>query len=86
MPVIEKGRDGVLKLLKRINPNKASGPDMIPARILKDLAEEFASFLTEIFQRSLTDGEVPMDWLSANVTAILKRVIDSRPAITDLSL
>ena len=46
MPDIEIGRDGVLKLLKKINPNKASGPDMIPARILKDLAEELAPFLT----------------------------------------
>ena len=73
MPDIEIGRDGVLKLLKKINPNKASGPDMIPARILKDLAEELAPFLTEIFQRSLADGEVPMDWRSANVTAIFKK-------------
>ena len=73
MPNIEIGRDGVLKLLKKINPNKASGPDMIPARILKDLAEELAPFLTEIFQRSLADGEVPMDWHSAYVTAIFKK-------------
>ena len=73
MPDIEIGRDGVLKPLKKINPNKASGPDMIPARILKDLAEELAPFLTEIFQRSLADGEVPMDWRSANVTAIFKK-------------
>ena len=73
MPDIEIGRDGVLKILKKINPHKASGPDMIPARILKDLAEELAPFLTEIFQRSLADGEVPMEWRSANVTAIFKK-------------
>ena len=70
MPYIEIGRDGGLKLHKKINPNKASGQDMIPARILKDLSEELAPFLIEIFQRSLADGEVPMDWGSANVTAI----------------
>ena len=46
---------------------------MIPARILKDLAEELAPFLTEIFQRSLADGEVPMEWRSANMTAIFKK-------------
>ena len=86
MPDIEIGRDGVLKLLKKINPNKASGPDMIPARILKDLAEELAPFLAEIFQRSLADGEVPMDWRSANVTAIFKKGDRIKPAITDLSL
>ena len=73
MPDIEISREGVLKLLKKINPNKASGPDMIPARILKDLAEELAPILTEIFRRTLVDGEVPVDWRSANVTAIFKK-------------
>ena len=52
MPDIEISREGVLKLLKKINPNKASGPDMIPARILKDLAEELAPILYK-----LTDWE-----------------------------
>ena len=46
---------------------------MIPARILKDLAKELSPFLTEIFQRSLADGEVPMEWRSANMTAIFKK-------------
>ena len=73
IPDIDISREGVLKLLKKINPNKASGPDMIPARILKDLAEELAPILTEIFQRTLADGEVPVDWRSANVTAIFKK-------------
>ena len=48
-PDIDISREGVLKLLKKINSNKASGRDMIPARILKDLAEELAPILTEIF-------------------------------------
>ena len=73
IPDIDTSREGVLKLLKKINPNKASGPDMIPARILKDLAEELAPILTEIFRRTLADGEVPVDWRSANVTAIFKK-------------
>ena len=73
MPDIDISREGVLKLLKKINPNKASGPDMIAARILKDMAEELAPILTEIFRRTLADGEVPVDWRSANVTAIFKK-------------
>ena len=56
MPDIEISREGDLKLLKKINPNKAPGPDMIPAHILKDLAEELAPILTEIFRRTLVDG------------------------------
>ena len=34
MPDITVTKEGVEKLLKKINPNKACGPDMIPARIL----------------------------------------------------
>ena len=67
MPDIEISREGVMKLLKKINPNKASGPDTIPAHILKDLAEELALILTEIFRRILVDGEVPVDWRSAKL-------------------
>ena len=73
MPNIMISQEGVLKLLKKINPHKASGPDMIPARILKDLSDVIAPILTIIFQRNLTLGEVPEDWKSANVTPIFKK-------------
>ena len=31
-----------MKLLKKLNPGKASGPDRLSPRILKELAEELA--------------------------------------------
>ena len=40
---------------------KASGSDMIPARILRDMADEMAPVLTVIFQRTLTLGDIPDD-------------------------
>ena len=46
---------------------------MIPVHILKDLAEELSPILTEIFRRTLAEGEVPMEWHSANVSAIFKK-------------
>ena len=73
MPSIMISEEVVLKLLKKINPHKASGPDMIPACILKDLSDVIAPILTMIFQRTLTLGEVPEDWKSANVTPIFKK-------------
>lgn len=45
MPDIEVSLEGVVKLLKELNPNKASGPDGIPAHILKLAAEEVAPAL-----------------------------------------
>jgi hypothetical protein len=41
MPVITVSI-GVQKLLQKLNPQKACGPDQIPARILRDLADVIA--------------------------------------------
>ena len=49
---IQVTNEGIRKLLQKLNPGKASGPDLLPARILKELAEEFSPYLTAIFQRS----------------------------------
>ena len=59
MPDIKVNKEGVAKLLHKLNPSKASGPDLIPARILKELAVELAPFLTTIFQGSINSGTVP---------------------------
>ena len=73
MPDIKVSVEGVTKLLRDINPNKASGPDEIPARILKLAAEEIAPALSVIFQRSLDSGEIPSPWLRANITPLFKK-------------
>ena len=60
MPSINITARGVLKLLKGLNPNKASGPDNISPRILRELSDELASPLTTIFQHSLQQGVAPV--------------------------
>jgi hypothetical protein len=50
---------GVLKFLRNINPNKATGPDTITGRLLKELAAEITPALTLIFKASLHQGEKP---------------------------
>ena len=71
---------GVLKLLKDIKPHKASGPDNIPGRLLKEAAEELAPGLTFLFQISLDSGKIPTDWKSALVTPVFKKGNRSSPA------
>ena len=73
MEEIQVDEDGTRKLLQKTNPRKATGPDNIPARILKECASELAPILTTIFNRSLHEGKVPEDWRHANVTAIFKK-------------
>ena len=73
MPDIHVTTEGVLKLLQKLNVNKASGPDMIPARLLKELSKEIAPFLCIIYQKCLETGTIPDVWRTANVSAIYKK-------------
>ena len=65
--------DGVKKLLSTLDSSKSCGPDNIPARILKHCCDEIAPILTVIFTQSLSSGNLPDDWLTANVTPIFKK-------------
>ena len=65
--------NGILKLLLKINPNKAAGPDDLKPRILKELAEEIAPILNIIFNKSLDSGLVPSNWRTANVCPVFKK-------------
>jgi len=65
--------DGVQKLLEKIKPQKASGPDNIPGRVLRELAVEIAPVLTAIFSKSLNTGTLPRPWTKAIVTPIFKK-------------
>ena len=65
--------NGVCMLLKKLDPTKAIGPDLIPTRVLKEAADQVAPFLTYIFNHSLRTGDVPQDWRQANITAIFKK-------------
>ena len=42
---------GVRKLLLRLRPHKASGPDQIPNRVLKELAWELSPALTALYNQ-----------------------------------
>ena len=70
---IQVNINGVQKLLSNIKVNKATGPDNIPCRILKEAAPELAPILTDIFQHSLRDGVLPDDWKKAQVSPVFKK-------------
>ena len=64
LPDITVCETGVRKLLEAVKPHKATGPDAIPARLLKDYAAEIAPVLTLIYQSSLDQGTVPVENLN----------------------
>ena len=61
-----------LQALRKIKTNKATGPDNVPAWILKNHANILAGPLTAIFNNSLREGIIPKTWKSANVIPVPK--------------
>ncbi|KAK3550582.1 hypothetical protein QTP70_000038 [Hemibagrus guttatus] len=52
-------RADVRKTLRRVNSQKAAGPDSIPSRVLRECAEQLADVFTDIFNISLSSAVVP---------------------------
>ena len=73
---------GVGKLLLKSNPRKACGPDMISARILKDLAVELAPLLTAIYQKFFDCEEVRRTGDQQISHQYLRREADLKQATT----
>ena len=71
---------GILKLLNNLNANKATGPNRICARVLRETSSIIAPILTIIFQCSLDTGIIPEDWKTANIVPIHKKNDRSKPA------
>ena len=51
--------NGVFKLVSELNPFKSPGPDAVSVHVLKQAATEVTPMLTQLFQQSLSTGEVP---------------------------
>ena len=65
--------DEVCDYLKGLDTSKASGPDGIPARLLKECCDQIAPSLCAIFNQSLSSAKVPTEWKSADIAPIHKK-------------
>ena len=54
---IAVSKDGVIKLLKGLNPSKALGPDKLHPRVQKELATELGPVFAHLFQQSLVKSQ-----------------------------
>ena len=75
---------GVEKLLSKLNPTKAAGPENIPPRVLKKLALFIAPIIFKISYESYESGTIPAIWKTANICQVFKKgkqfeVINYRP-------
>ena len=83
---IAVSKDGVIKLLKGLNPSKALGPDELHPRVLKELATELGPVFAHLFQQSIDTGEIPKNGLlqisapsARRVTGHLRAIIAGFP-------
>ena len=60
-------------MLSDLSPSKATGPDGIPAYLLKRCSVVIAPSLTALFELSLQQGVFPSEWKAANVVPIPKK-------------
>ena len=63
----------VESVLKSLQLGKATGPDAINNRILRELATPLSFPLSDLFNFSLSTGKIPTIWKEANVTPIFKK-------------
>ena len=65
--------DHIKKLLLKLNISKASGPDGINGRLLKELCNEISPLLKTIYDKSMQEGSLPYQWKEAHVIALFKK-------------
>lgn len=63
----------VFKILSKINPHKATGPDGIDGHVLKKCAGTIHIPLAILFNQSYQSGKIPQEWRNANVVPIHKK-------------
>ena len=62
-------------LLHNLETNKAPGPDGIHPLVLKHCSFEIAPILKVTFEQSLNTGNIPSDWLLANMIPVTRKAV-----------
>ncbi len=63
----------VIDAISLVNPSKASGPDLISPRLLREGARELSVPLSNYFNKLISNSVFPSPWKLANVTPIFKK-------------
>ena len=66
-------REDVLKILKTLNPKKATGCDQIPAKLLKHASLQIAPVISIIINKALDEGTFPNNLKKAEVIPVYKK-------------
>ena len=65
----------IWSIMSHLNVSKASGPDNISQRFLKECAHSLARPFAMLFQRSMNDGVFPTVWKLSNISPVFKKAL-----------
>ena len=57
----------------KVQENKSPGVDGISPKILKETIEQISTPLAHVFNMSLQQGIVPLEWKEANIIPLFKK-------------
>ena len=63
----------IVKIISRLDPNKAHGHDMLSIRMIKLCGNSICKPLSIIFKDCLSEGKFPHEWEKANVAPVHKK-------------
>ncbi|XP_053381760.1 uncharacterized protein LOC128549254 [Mercenaria mercenaria] len=78
MPDIDISANGIEKLLNKLDPHKASGPDQMKPIVLKNISKELSPIFSKLFKKSLQTSILPETWKMANVAPVYKKRLKVR--------
>ena len=68
----------VANTINTMNENKSPGVDGISPKILKETGEQISTSLAHVFNMSLQEGIVPLEWKEANIirSSVICKVLE----------
>ena len=63
----------IVKIISRLDPNKAHGHDMLSIQLIKLRGNSICKPLSIIFKDCLSEGKFPHEWKKANVVPVHKK-------------
>ena len=72
-------KEKVAREIRLLKKNKAPGEDGLGSTFIKELEEEIAEPLTILFEKSIKEGVVPVDWKVASIVPVFKKGVKNDP-------
>jgi len=73
MSTINITEESVFKKFSSLKTDKSPGPNNLHPKVLYEIRDEIAGYLTELFEESVETRIVPFDWKSAQITVLQKK-------------